>query len=224
MAERHEAKVEKKREADRADAALAADAERRLARIVAIGIPCASVLGAIGVTVVTSLGPAILVLVAGTLLGTIAFLWASLRTLSGDAPLPLELEAMAARTHKVDELAEKKRRVLRALKDLEHEHEVGKIDDNDYAAIATRYREEAKSLMREMDESIDPLREKAEELARKHLAAKGLLDGQEPAAGDEAPAKLARVACPKCETSNDPDAAFCKKCGAALQSEGANAP
>src|SRR5262249_20912344 len=124
----------------------------------------------------------------------------------------------------VDELAEKKRRVLRALKDLEHEHEVGKIDDNDYAAIAARYREEAKALMREMDESIDPLREKAEELARKHLAAKGLEGGEKPTlAVEDAPAKPARVSCPKCDASNEPDAAFCKKCGGPLRSEEANA-
>jgi hypothetical protein len=208
----------------RRKAAEAAEAERRLARIVAIGIPAVSVFGATVVGLMMSLGPAILVLVAGTLLGTIAFFWASLRTLSGDAPLPIELEAMAARTHNVDELAEKKRRVLRALKDLEHEHAVGKIDDKDYAMISERYREEAKEIMREMDESIEPLRERAEEIAKKHLAAKGLTGGEKKADVEEARPKPARVKCPKCETSNEPDAAFCKKCGTALQAEEANAP
>ena len=51
----------------------------------------------------------------------------------------------------VDALAEQKRRVLRALKDLENEHALGKIDDADYEAIAMQYRDEAKAMMREMD-------------------------------------------------------------------------
>jgi hypothetical protein len=213
---------------ERVEAHDAADAERRLGRYTAIGIPAIAILGAIVVAVTMSVGPAILVLVAGALLGTIALLWASLRTLSGDAPLPLELEAMAARSHVVDDLAEKKRRVLRALKDLEHEHAVGKIDDADYATLGAHYRDEAKNLMRAMDESIDPMRERAEEIARKHLAAKGLTgDKNAKAAPVEAvepvPEKPTRVACSKCDASNEPDASFCKKCGASLQVEATDA-
>jgi hypothetical protein len=200
-----------------------AEAERRLGRYTAIGIPVAALVGAVVVAMMLSLGPAILVLLAGALLGTIALFWASLRTLSGDAPLPLELEMMAARTGKVDELAEKKRRVLLALKDLEHEHAVGKIDDKDYGTLSARFREEAKNLMREMDESIEPLRERAEELARKHLAAKGLHPRNTADVEEEPERRPARIQCPKCDTSNEPDASFCKKCGTTLRSEEANA-
>jgi len=215
----------RKRVEQRLGAQSAADAERRLGRYTAIGIPTLAIAGAAAVAATMSVGPAILVLLAGALLGTIALLWASLRTLSGDAPLPMELEAMAARTHGVDELAEKKRRVLRALKDLEHEHAVGKIDDGDFTALSLHYREEAKRLMRAMDESIDPLRDKAEELARKHLAAKGLIgETRQIEPRDEANLeKPARVSCPKCAASNEPDAAFCKKCGAPLHAEASDA-
>ena len=171
----------------------AAEAERRLARYAAYGIPAATVGTAIVVGFVMSLGPAILVLAAGTLLGVIALLWASLRTLSGEAPLPLELEAMAVRSRKVDDLGERKRRVLRALKDLELEHSVGKIDDKDYASLGDRFRGEAKDLMREMDGQIDPLRDEAERIAKKYLAKRGLGEGDakaEPKRGsDSATAK-----------------------------------
>ena len=218
----------------------AMEAERRFGRYVALGLPTATVLGAIAACLFFSMGPALLVMIGGVLLGTIALFWASLRTLSGDAPLPLALEAMAAQSRTAIGTAEQKRRVMRALKDLEAEHAIGKIDDADYAEVAERYRNEAKQLMRDMDEQVDPLRERAEEIARAHLKKRkigagftsdepaettaaatessddldglGLPDGAKPAKKSATP----RVACAKCDTSNETDAAFCKKCGASL--------
>src|SRR5579871_5092163 len=114
-----------------ADEDAAAEAtERRLGRFVSIGLPVATLACAIGVGAFASVGSGLLVAAAGTLLGTIAFLWASLRTLSGDAPLPYGLEEGALRDE-VDALAEQKRRALRALKDLENERALGRIDDAD---------------------------------------------------------------------------------------------
>jgi hypothetical protein len=215
------------------DAARAADAERALARMFAVGIPVVTLVAAIGVGAWLSVGPAILVVAAGTLLGVIALIWASLRTLSGDAPLPEGMEGIARRAL-VSSAGEQKRRVLRALKDLELEHSIGKIDDADFAQVSARYRDEAKALMREADIAIDPLREKAEALARAHLVKKGLAKGAASASAteetdveatggdDAAPAreseapKAKRPECPKCSTSNEPDAVFCKKCGTSL--------
>jgi hypothetical protein len=197
------------------------EAERTLGRGVALGMPLVFGAAAIGIGAFVGLGSGLLVLAAGALLGTIALLWTSVRTLSGDAPLPGDMEAIAAQAHGTDALAEKKQRVLRALKDLESEHALGKIDDADYAAFTSRYREEAKEVMREMDLQVAPAREEAERLAREHLARKGL--GQEPptdeAPTDEAPAaaRPERAACAGCGTSNEADAAFCKKCGAAMK-------
>lgn len=186
--------------------------ERDLARQVAFGLPLVTLLGAVGVGFASSVGPAILVLAGGALLGTIAFFWASVRTLSGDAPLAEHLAEIRAHRHTTGDAAERKRRILRALKDLEHERAVGKIEDADYEEIAAEYRAQAKAVMREMDEDVAPLREKAEEIARKHLAKRGLVDGVEAAEerDDE------RVGCPKCNTSNEDDARFCKKCGTVL--------
>ena len=67
--------------------ARADDIERTLAGKASWGLPAATVAGAIGVGIVFGVGPAILVLAAGALVGVIALLWASLRTLGGDAPL-----------------------------------------------------------------------------------------------------------------------------------------
>jgi hypothetical protein len=192
------------------------EAERFLGRIVALGLPAASIVAAIVVGFVASVGSALLVIASGALLGTIALLWASVRTLSGDAPLPADLELLAAQHRDVDALAEQRCWVLRALKDLEAERALGKIDEADYEAIAMQYRDEAKALMRQMEADGAPALAEAEKAAREYLAAQGL----GPAAKDAAPARAGareRVTCVACATSNEPDAAFCKKCGAAMK-------
>lgn len=219
-----------------------ADDERKLGTSVAIGIPVVTVFAASVLGVVASAGPALLVLGAGILLGTIALFWASLRTLTGDAPLAQELEHASFSTT-TDAMVERKRMLLRALKDLESELAVGKIDAKDYAVLSDRFRKEIKDLMREMDDSIEPHVKKAEELVQKHFSKIGLSGepfrnpgkaGQAKARAlevddalpesdreDEASAKAPddgriRVSCSACGASNEPDARFCKGCGGAL--------
>jgi hypothetical protein len=200
------------------------DAERSLGRAVALGLPLVTVVGAILVGLIASVGSGLLVLASGALLGTIALLWASVRTLSGDAPLPVDLEALAARRHGVDDLADQKNRVLRALKDLESEHALGKIDDADYGALVVRYRDDAKTVMRQMDLEVAPLREEAERIARDYLERESNTRGGVRSASSVAPPDAgrtplldARPKCASCHTSNDPDAAFCKKCGSVMR-------
>jgi hypothetical protein len=198
------------------------EAERRLGKGVAIGLPAATVALALVVGAVASVPSALLVLASGALLGAIALLWASVRTLSGDAPLPEDLEMLAAQSHDVDGLAEQKRRVLRALKDLENERAVGRLDDADYESMAQRYRDEAKAVMKRMDERVAPAMAEAEELARIYLKKHGT-SAPAPAratgvaaspAVPQAPSE--RRACVSCGASNEPDAAFCKQCGGAM--------
>ncbi|HEY2517626.1 MAG TPA: zinc ribbon domain-containing protein [Polyangiaceae bacterium] len=202
------------------------DAERALARTASWVLPAATVLTAILIGTLFGVGPAFLVLAAGALVGVILLLWASLRTLGGEAPLAEGLVAAASMKVEVSDVSERKRRVLRALKDLELEHSIGKLDDDDYAQISARYRKEAKDILKEMDVEIEPLRAKAEAVARAHLAKRGLAEGtgegatakSEEAPKERAPTKAenTRPACAKCNTSNDADAAFCKKCGGLL--------
>lgn len=197
--------------------------ERDLARQIARGLPLVTLVASIGVGVVSSVGPAILILAAGTLLGSIAFFWASVRTMSGDAPLAEHLAEAPARRHTTGDAADRKLRVLRALKDLEHERAVGKIDAADYEELVGSYRAQATALMREMDAEIEPLRAKAEEMARKHLTKRGLLEGEVAEAADASEPARDRRACAACGTSNEADARFCKKCGANVAKETSDA-
>jgi hypothetical protein len=208
---------------------IADDAERALGRKVALAIPLVGLLSAVVVGAMASFGSALLVLAASALLATIALLWASLRTLSGDAPLPSAFDALAAAgplRREVDPLVERKRRVLRSLKDLEAEHALGKIDNADYAAFVARYRDEAKQIMREIDQQTAPDLDEAERMAREYLAERGLAskDGHlspapptspEPAEAVEATPPV-RLTCEACGASNESDASFCKGCGARL--------
>jgi ribosomal protein L40E len=195
--------------------------ERVLGRVVAVGIPSVAIAGAAIVGAVSNVGSALLVLASGALLGTVALLWASLRTLSGDAPLPADLDGQVARTGLIDPLEERKHRVLRALKDLEAERALGKIDSSDYEEIVGRYRSEAKEILRDIDEKAAPARAEAEKMAAAYLAQHSQTEeASAPApAPPPAPAPIARmtvptrIACAQCGESNEPDAAFCKKCG-----------
>ena len=211
---------------DSDERAQAEQIERSLASKASVGLPAVTVVGAVGVGIGFGVGPAILVLAAGALVSVIGLLWASLRTLGGDAPLAAGLVAAGTEREGVSRLADKKRQVLRALKDLELEHSLGKIDDDDYAEISANYRAQAKGLLREMDVEIEPFRSKAEALARTHLERRGLARaktaggdiGAPPSATPDAPpsAKMSRVACSGCGASNDADAIFCKRCRARL--------
>jgi hypothetical protein len=208
------------------DRSAADNAERALGRYVVVGLPTTAVVGAVAIGILAGPGPALLVLAGGTLLGTIALLWSSVRTLSGDAPLPEDLEALAARRHGVNALAEQKGAVLRALKDLEHEHAIGKIDDADFARLIDEYRGRAKNLLRQMDKQVDPLRPRAEQIAAAYLKKRGLADPEaaeaEPPAVQVEEGDGSRPTCTGCGAANDADASFCKKCGRPLAQSAEN--
>jgi hypothetical protein len=209
-----------------------AEAERRFGRNVLIVIPAGTVVGAMIVGSMTNVGTALLVLAGGTLLGVVALFWASLRTLSGDAPLPEDLEEAALRRAPLDELRSRKRMFLRALKDLENERALGKMDDADFEMISQRNRAEIKRVMRELDDLVGPHRKRAEDMAKEYLDdvrrtephPGGYRDSLGTKAVKKAPkeeeepraANPARETCASCNTSNEADAKFCKSCGATL--------
>lgn len=241
--------TEREREAGSAHRDVKAELdERRIARAVALGLPAVTVAAAAVAAVTVGAPMAILILTAGMLLGVIALFWASLRILSGDAALPPELEALDATAHAVDALASRKKMLVRALKDLDNERALGKLEDDDYEQLSFTYRGELKDVLTRIDASLAPHRPKAEEAVRAYLAkaeiAKDVpadadseresgsasgsasaeshpeLEGgptldSEPAIAVRTAAP-ARIPCASCATSNEPDATFCKKCGASL--------
>lgn len=176
-----------------------------------------AVLSTLAVGAVVGLGPGLLVLSGSVLLFAVFLLWSSLERLSGESPLTVE-EAIGLGAPTPEE--ERKRAVLRALKDLEYERSVGKISEEDYAELSARYRAEAKRLLQSLDAELAPLRRKAEERLAKRLSSD---DGKRASSKakivqTKKPASEPR-ACAACSTTNDADARFCKQCAAPLGNE-----
>jgi hypothetical protein len=135
------------------------------------------------------LGMGLLVFGGGVLGGGIWLIWSSLQGLMGEAPLTLE-EAISLGAPSAEE--EQKRAVLRALKDLEYERAVGKINDDDYTHLAEHYRKEAKRLLQAVDQDLNPERERAERILAERLARAS--NGRVASAATGATAKSAAAA------------------------------
>lgn len=111
---------------------------------------------------------AFIVLSAGALLFAISFMWASLRSLFGGTPEGQVTESGAMR--KRHELLDEKEAVLASLKDLEFEHEVGKLSDDDFKRLESEFRGRAKGIMRQLDDELREHRAKAEQLLERELS------------------------------------------------------
>jgi hypothetical protein len=182
-------------------------------------LPVAGFVAVLVAAAVSGLPMALLVLAATLLVAAIGAVWSSLQALAGDSHDEPE-DWVGAMIPGAEQ--EQKQAVLRALKDLEFERSVGKIDEHDYEQLRSRYRDTAKRLLQGLDERTAPDRAKAEALVVEHLASRGLApqpgppeSHASPSARSEEPAAAhPRLACPGCGASNEPDASFCKKCGA----------
>jgi hypothetical protein len=100
-------------------------------------------------------------------------------------------------------LEQDKALALRTIKELEFDRAMGKISEDDFREMSLRLRARATRLMKQLDAG-GSYRDQIERDLAKRLG--------------ESPEKSERAsnACAKCSTSNDPDARFCKNCGAQL--------
>lgn len=118
-------------------------------------------LAAVGAGAYAGVGTALLVLAGSVLLLVIATFWASVQSLTGETDLNLD-EALSLAAPSAE--LEQKRAALRALKDLEFEHNIGKISDADYKDLSARYRADAKRLLQQLSDVEGESRKRAEEL------------------------------------------------------------
>jgi hypothetical protein len=126
-----------------------------IARLTAAGLAITSV----GVYFAMGLPMALLFAAGSFLVGVVFLFWNSVQSLTGETELTLE-EAVSLGAPSQEE--ERKRSVLRALKDLEHERSVGKINEEDFVELSARYRVEAKALLQTLDRELAPARRRAE--------------------------------------------------------------
>ena len=120
-------------------------------------------------------------------------------------------------------LEREKALVLRSIKELEFDRAMGKVSPKDFDEMSDRLRARALMLMKQIDASGSGYREMIE----RELQAR-LKKTNAGGAGSSDPATAARSldrsransvgtrTCASCETANDHDAAFCKRCGKSL--------
>src|SRR5262245_24350136 len=121
------------------------------------------------------------------------------------------LGAVGGRTRAT--LEREKMLALRAIKDLDFDHAMGKLSEEDWQEMSSRLRARAARLMRELDAGTG-YRQQIERDLEKRLGDARLKPSRDnDAAGTKGPA--GRV-CASCSTANDTDARFCKNCGAKL--------
>ena len=105
-------------------------------------------------------------------------------------------------------LEREKSLTLRTIKELEFDRAMGKVSDEDFRDMTHKLRARATRLMRQLDASAGYRSLIERDLTKRLGDVKGDAPGQQPRAGERL--------CGSCSTANDPDARFCKSCGAKL--------
>lgn len=110
--------------------------------------------------------------------------------------------------------------VLRSLKELEFDRAMGKLSDRDYEVMGGRLRARALSLMKQLQDGEGGYRAMVERDLKARLAQVPAVASTAPVVAADpppiAPEAPAAPTCGSCDTLNDVDAAFCKRCGASL--------
>ena len=114
----------------------------------------------------------------------------------------------------IEELAGQRDAAYRAIKELEFEHQLGNLSQQDYETLRERYRGEAASILRRIDQTRLPQKE-----------AVPVASASPPTAGAQRPPKAAPApapaadgrACPACRKPAPAGDRFCWHCGAALE-------
>jgi hypothetical protein len=97
-------------------------------------------------------------------------------------------------------LEQEKAIVLRSIKELEFDRAMGKVGDADFAELSGRLRSRAMEILTELDRPVEPptRRERVEESKARPTP------------------RPQPMTCAQCNSVSDPDARFCKNCGAKL--------
>jgi hypothetical protein len=119
-------------------------------------------------------------------------------------------------------LEREKALTLRSIKELDFDHAMGKLSDEDWREMSGRLRARAAGLMRQLDAGVG-YREQVERDLAKRLGGRteppsSPSSGQVQATSQQSAETTSetRRTCTQCSTANDADARFCKGCGNAL--------
>jgi hypothetical protein len=164
----------------------------------------------------------ILAALAGlALVSVLTALWQSMRVVllggaQGGGPEPtMTHDAQKTRALGREALVREKNTLLQAIRDVRFEHDLGKISDADLERLDAQYRVRARAVLSELDIQLAPYRDQARTLLGIIEAGDASVNVPVPVP-DPPAAAPATTTCTACSTANDPDAVFCKKCGARM--------
>jgi hypothetical protein len=121
-------------------------------------------------------------------------------------------------------LEREKTLILRSIKELEFDRAMGKVAEDDFADMAGRLRARAIAIMKQLDAGTSYREMIEKDLATRLGVGSDAPMGSEPTLAKSSQAKrgsdpvsgAASYTC-TCGTTNDPDARYCKSCGAKLE-------
>ena len=157
---------------------------------------------------------------AATLVYALGQLYAMVWALS--RPERIAQVGQAAGSFSQGELRDEKRRLLRAIKELEFDHGMGKLSTGDFESVIATYRLRAIEVMRALEGGASLHPELARLLAERERPAPAVDVAALSAVPSPvllAPLDETTKLCNGCGRSNDPDARFCKHCGVALKQD-----
>jgi hypothetical protein len=124
-----------------------------------------------------------------------------------------QTEMLGGRTRAA--LEREKMLVLRSIKEVEFDRAMGKISDADFNEMAARLRARAAGLLRQLDADSSGYRALIERELATRVGRVPAIDAPAETAADMT--ESGEAACASCGAANDPDARFCKACGARIE-------
>jgi hypothetical protein len=184
------------------------------------------ILATVGVVMARQSTPANLVLISLTIGAAGAAAAGFYRMLAPLAAADVSIFSERPSVRSRDALEREKTLVLRSIKELEFDRAMGKVSPRDFDEMAGRLRARAIMLMKQLDEGGTGYRELIEKELKarlRHSREAGLKASTTDVVGPQtAPGPTTGSASTEldttcaCGTVNDPDAAFCKRCGTRL--------
>jgi hypothetical protein len=111
-------------------------------------------------------------------------------------------------------LEREKTLVLRSIKELEFDRDMGKVSDKDFSEMSARLRARAAGLIRQLDAGTGYRDQIEKEIERRIGSNVEARDAGKAGSTQQDPAYNV---CAQCKTRNDRDARFCKSCGARIE-------
>jgi hypothetical protein len=129
----------------------------------------------------------------------------------------LRFELLDEEVQQIERLVARKSVLMQSLRDIEFDHETGKLSDQDYERLKKKYEHRAVRVMRDLDELRgDANRDEEIDSALERRLQERAERVPKPSTDDHN-VESAEIECPECGKGLEPEARFCSRCGTPLE-------